>query len=145
MKKVVLIMFALICFGATANAQTASGYCSLPGGEDYVNVDYYNDGHLAVSINTEKTVTNLLITVTCTETWVDIEQVQDGYDTYGRPRMVNKQKPQEKTYTLCNQTYYEDKLQSNRTNTIKEGVKPNHELNNHRYKYTVKVSNPRCK
>lgn len=145
MKKVVFLLLTLIFFGTTANSQTASGYCSLPGGEDYVNVDYYNDGHLAVSINTEKTVTNLHITVTCTETWTEIEKVQQGVDDYGRPRMVNMKKPQEKTYTLCNQTYYEDKLGSNRTNTITDGVKSNREQSGHSYNYTVSVSNPRCK
>ena len=139
MKKMFLIMFALICFGAMAKAQTASGYCSLPGGEDYVNVDYYKDGHLAVSVNTEKTVTNLHITVTCTETWTEVERVyQDG-------SYVSKKTPQEKTYTLCNQTYYEDKLGSNRTNTITDGVKSNREQSGHNYNYSVSVSNPKCR
>lgn len=139
MKKVFVIIIALICFGAMAKAQTASGYCSLPGGEDYVNVDYYNDGHLAVSVNTEKTVTNLHVTVTCTETWTEVEKV------YQNGSYVNKKNPQEKTYTLCNQTYYEDKLGANRTNTITDGVKSNREQSGHNYNYSVSVSNPKCR
>ena len=145
MKKVLLLLLALICFGATAKAQTATGYCSLPGGEDYVNVDYYNDGYLSVSVNTEKVVTNLHITVTCKETWTEIEQVQEGYDEYSRPRYVNKKKPHEKTHTLCDRTYYENQLLSNRTNKIEDGVKKMYEQQGHRYQYTVTVGNPRCK
>lgn len=136
-------MFALICFVATAKAQTASGYCSLPGGEDYVNVDYYNDGHLAVSVNTEKTVTNLSIKVTCVEKWTEIEKIQ-GLDNSGRPITVEKKKPKEVTHTLCDKTYYENQLISNRTNKIEDGVKKMYEQPGHHYQYTVTVGNPRC-
>lgn len=139
MKKAFVLVFVLICFGATAMSQTATGYCSLPGGEDYVNVDYYNDGHLSVSINTEKTITNLHITVTCTEKWIEIEQV------YQNGRYADKKTPREKTHTLCDQTYYENQLLSNRTNKIEEGVKRMNEQSSHQYQYTVSVSNPRCK
>lgn len=135
----------MIYVGVTAKAQSGSGYCSLPGGEDYVNVDYYNDGHLAISVNTEKTVTNLRVTVTCTETWTEIERVQQGYDEYGRAKTATKQKPQEKTYTLCNQTYYTDNLRSNQTNIVRDGVKANNEKSDHLYSYTVSASNPTCK
>ena len=145
MKKVLLMTFALICFGFVAKAQTATGYCTLPGSEDYVNVDYYNDGYLAVSVNTEKTVTNLHIVVTCTEKWVENEKVQQGVDDYGRPRMVTKQIPREKTHILCDRTYYEDKLLSNRTNKIEEGVKKMNEQSTHTYQYSVSVKNPTCK
>lgn len=144
MKKVLLMTLVLICFGAMAKAQTATGYCSLPGGEDYVNVDYYNDGHLSVSVNTEKTVTNLHITVTCTETWVEIEEIKDGVDEYNHPRMVKRKTQKKETHTLCNQTYYEDKLKSNQTNRIDEGVSKMYERSDHRYEYKVTVSNPKC-
>ena len=144
MKKVLLLTFGLVCFGFMAKAQTATGYCTLPGGEDYVNVDYYNDGYLAVSVNTGKTVTNLHIVVTCTERWIEIEKEQQGVDEYGRPRMVNKKIPKERTHTLCDRTYYEDKLHSNRTNKIEEGVKPMREQYDHTYQYSVSVKNPTC-
>lgn len=139
MKKALVFLVALICFGIAAKAQSGTGYCNLPGGEDYVNVDYYNDGHLAISVNTEKTVTNLHVTVTCTHEWQDIQQVYEN----GRP--VDKKTPRSETITLCNQTYYTDNLKSNQTNIIRDGVKPNKENSHHRYTYTVSASNPRCK
>ena len=130
MKKILFVIVSFLCLEAYANAQTASGTCKLPGTYDYVNVDYYDDGHLAVSNQSGMKITQLRITVKCTIT----------YD-------VTKQNPVSKTVTVCDKNFYD--IAPNQTTILEDGVKSRNDIDVKsryaKYEYTVSVGNPICK
>lgn len=103
MKKLLLALI-LVFLGIVSQAQTASGSCKLPGTYDYVNVDYYEDGHLAVSNQSGMVITQLHITVTCKGCLI----------IDSSPRSTH-------LITLVDQTYYD--IAPNQTTIITEGVK----------------------
>ena len=120
--------------GTYANAQTASGTCKLPGTYDYVNVDYYDDGHLAVSNQSGMKITQLRITVKCTIT----------YDITEKNRVI---RTESKTVTVCDKNFYD--IAPNQTTRLEDGVKSRSDIDVRRrdakYEYTVSVGNPICK
>lgn len=92
-------------------AQTATGSCKLPGSYDYVKVGYYDDGHLAVSVQSNMSLAELHITVTCTATWT--EQINRGgghYDYVERS----------KDLTLCDKDFYN--IPCCQTSMLNDGV-----------------------
>lgn len=107
MKKIVLLLVSLFCISMAVVAQDASGSCKLPGTYDYVSVDYYRDGHLAVSNQSEIKITQLHIKVTCME-------------TQRRPD-VSGDVPIQSQRTLVDQTFYD--IAKNQTTRITDGVK----------------------
>lgn len=128
MKKMFLFVVSLFCITMAVNAQDASGYCQLPGTYDYVNVDYYRDGHLAVSNQSGMVITQIRIKVVADETW----------DANGELQKHQK--------VLCNQTYYD--IPPYQTTKITEGVSGFSEqgwVMNYKYKLKVDVGNPNCK
>ena len=128
MKKLFLFVVSLFCITMTVIAQDASGSCKLPGTYDYVNVDYYRDGHLAVSNQSGMVITQLRIQVTAVETW----------DANG--------KPQKRTKSLCDRTYYD--IPPYQTTRITDGVQTFNEqgyVMDYKYKLEVSVGNPICK
>lgn len=134
MKKVILLIAAFICVGFYANAQTASGNCKLPGSSDYVNVDYYKDGHLTVSNQSTMKLTQLHITVTCTVTYNAPSKPGD----FGGKRTVTK--------TVCDKNFYD--IPAYQTTKLTDGVKSEDDIkvdNAVKYEYTVSVGNPICK
>lgn len=138
-KKLLLLVVSLFCITMAVNAQDASGSCKLPGTYDYVNVDYYSDGHLAVSNQSEMKITQLHVKVTCTE-------------TQRRPD-VSGDVPVQSQRTLVNQNYYD--IPANQTTRITDGVKscPTYETKNKngqtfeitRDNFVVEVGNAMCK
>ena len=86
MKKILFLLVSLFCITMTVNAQDARGNCTLPGTYDYVNVDYYRDGHLAVSNQSGMVITQLHITVIAVETWDanGKQQERGAPQSYGR-------------------------------------------------------------
>ena len=128
MKKLFLFVVSLFCITMAVNAQDASGSCKLPGTYDYVNVDYYRNGHLAVSNQSGMMITQLHIKVTTVETW----------DANG--------KPQKRTKTLCDRNYYD--IPPYQTTRITDGVQSFSEqgyVMNYDFRFEVSVENPICK
>lgn len=129
MKKLLLMLVAIFGISFTVNAQTSSGSCKLPGTYDYVNVDYYSDGHIVVSNQSGMVITQLHITVKIQETW----------------EANGKQKHREQT--LCDQNYYD--IQPYQSTRIEDGVKELGRRGDYMLKYNnsieVTVSNPICK
>jgi len=115
MKKLVLTLLALVGISFAVKAQEASGSCKLPGTYEYVNVDYYSDGHLAITNNSGVKINSLKVKVTYTK----------GNNTK----------------VLYNQTIY-DGIPADMTTTIKEGVE---KCSNCDGTFTVEVGNPICK
>ena len=140
MKKLIVLVASVVCMGLSANAQTASGTCKLPGTYDYVNVDYYeSDGHLAVSNQSGLKITQLRITVKCTITW---EEKDYSAENYGNNKTMSK------TVTVCDKNFYD--IAPNQTTTLSDGVKSKKDIyigqgNATRYEYSVTVGNPICK
>lgn len=134
MKKVALLSLMLFGILGVSNAQNASGACKLPGTNDYVNVDYYNDGHIAVSVQSDMKITQMPIRVTCKITWT--EKVRNEYG-----QTVTEKR--EETKTLCNKTFYD--IEPNRTTSLSDGVEALTEQRNKKYEYSVSVGNPICK
>ncbi len=134
MKKIFLLFASIAFMGLCTNAQNASGACKLPGTNDYVNVDYYNDGHIAVSVQSDMKITQMPIRVTCKITWT--EKVRNEYG-----QTVTEKR--EETKTLCNKTFYD--IEPNRTTSLSDGVEALTEQRNKKYEYSVSVGNPICK
>lgn len=137
MKKKLLFLVSLFCISIAMNAQDASGNCKLPGTYDYVNVDYYSDGHLAVSNQSGMVITQLHIKVVVIETWD-----ADGRDSKGRVQT----RPQTRTKVLCDRNYYD--IPPYQTTRITDDVQKFNEQGyvvNYKYKYEVSVGNPICK
>lgn len=107
------------------NAQDGSGTCKLPGTYDYVNVDYYKDGHLAVSNQSGMKITQLHITVTVTHTWTS-----DG-------------EKHEIVKTVCDKNFYD--IPANQTTRLTDGVQTYDDKGYGKHTYKVKVGNPICK
>ena len=128
MKKILFLLVSLFYITMTVNAQDASGNCTLPGTYDYVNVDYYRDGHLAVSNQSGMVITQLHIKVIAVETW----------DANG--------KQQERTKTLCDRNFYD--IPPYQTTLITDGVQTFKEqgyVMDYNYNLEVSVGNPICK
>lgn len=134
MKKILMLIAAMSIMGFCTYAQNGSGACKLPGTNDYVNVDYYNDGHLAVSVQSDMKITQLRIKVICEITWK--ETVTNEYGD----KSVKERK---ETKTLCDKTFYD--IAPNQTSSLREGVQPLTEQRNKKYNYSVSVGNPICK
>lgn len=129
-----VLIAAIVCTGLYANAQDASGNCKLPGSYEYVNVDYYKDGHLAVSNQSGMKLTQLHITVICTVTYNAPSRPGD----YGGKRTM--------TETICDKNFYD--IPANQTTKLTDGVKSENDIrveNAVKYEYTVNVNNPICK
>ena len=132
MKKILVLIAAIICTGLYANAQSASGSCQLPGSNEYVNVDYYDDGHLAVSNQSGMKITQLRISVLCTVKY----KGENGEE-------------ETKSEFLCNKTFYD--IPANKTTRLTDGVKSRNDIQREisgrisRFHYEVKVENPMCK
>jgi len=128
MKKILFLLVSLFYITMTVNAQDARGNCTLPGTYDYVNVDYYRDGHLAVSNQSGMVITQLHIKVIAVETW----------DANG--------KQQERTKTLCDRNFYD--IPPYQTTLITDGVQTFKEqgyVMDYNYNLEVSVGNPICK
>ena len=123
-----MVLFAM---GLIASAQDGSGSCKLPGTYDYVNVDYYKDGHLVVSNQSGVKLTQLHIRVTCTDTWF----------------ANNGTQKKTATVVLCDKNFYD--ILPNQSTSLTDGVKSGMES---RYKasggklsdFKVEVGNPMC-
>lgn len=80
MKKVLLILFALICFGATANAQS----CKISGANDGSTVmvtNHWQEGstvHVDLENDSEKTCANVVVKV-------EVKYVYKGNHVVGGP------------------------------------------------------------
>lgn len=80
MKKLFLIMFALICFGATANAQS----CKISGASDGSTVmvanDYLDGNKIVINLenDSEKTCANVTVEVEVTYTYSHIKETYTG-------------------------------------------------------------------
>ena len=115
MKKFILLVVCAT-FSFFANAQKATGTCKLPGAYDYVKVGYYDDGHLAVSNQSQIGLAEIHITVTCTASWKERHDRPDGF---GNDRSTWVEKSE--TITLCDQDFYN--IPCCQTTTISDGVK----------------------
>ena len=104
--KRLLFVSLLVAIGFVSRAQIASGSCKLPGTYDYVNVDYYEDGHLTVSNQSGMKITQLHIKVTYVL-------------TASRPEIPGDV-PIVGTFTPVNQNYYD--IEPNKTTEIWDGV-----------------------
>lgn len=129
MKKLLLLFVSIFSISFAVNAQTASGSCKLPGTYDYVNVDYYSDGHIVVSNQSGMIITQLHITVKIYETW----------EANGKQNKTSE--------TLCDQNYYD--IQPYQSTRIEDGVKKLGRRGDYMLKYNnnieVTVGNPLCK
>lgn len=139
MKKLLLLFVSIFSISLAVNAQDASGSCSLPGSYDYVNVDYFRDGHLAVSNQSGMMITQLHIKVTCNKHLACEEK-----DIYKNT-----------TITLVDKNFYD--IPPYQTTLIKnDDIKPSEDYER-KYngkgplirvsysKYSVEVDNPNCK
>ena len=99
------MMFLVVFSGLVCRAQAGSGTCQLPGTYDYVNVDYYGDGHLVISNDSGMKLTQIHITVT-------------GQVTITHP-FVPGDVPVVYNFTYVDQTYYD--IEPGNT-TISDGV-----------------------
>ena len=121
-------------FGIIVYAQDASGSCKLPGTYDYVNVDYFENGHIAVSNQSGMIITQLHITVTCDEIYYTHESIN----------YKDVKTKKQRTVTLCDKNFYD--IQPYKTTNLTDGVK---EFKKHgydsEYRITVTVNNPICK
>lgn len=137
MKKVLVLLVALVCFGATAKAQDASGSCKLPGTYDYVSVDFYKGesngmGNLTYSVQTNEfaSLNEVKVVVKAKICTKQGSKDRDGKIT---------EEPVWETYTL-----FDDKLRdipTNRTNTKNVPMPKYYVIKN----ISVTVSNPICK
>ncbi len=118
MKKIVIVLIAMIGFAFAAKAQDGSGSCKLPGTYEYVNVDYYAAGHLTITNSSGVDIHQLRITVTYT-------------DSKGN------------TKTLCNKTFYgSPAFAANMTSETTDGVQKCSSCDGGTFKVTV--GNPIC-
>ena len=99
----------------SAYAQTATGSCKLPGSYDYVKVGYYDDGHIAMSNQSQMGLAEIHVTVTCKATW---KYRQDRPDGFGNDNSTWVEKSE--TITLCDKDFYN--IPCCQTTMLTEGV-----------------------
>jgi hypothetical protein len=134
MKKILLFFVTVFSISFAVNAQDASGSCKLPGTYDYVNVDYFERGNIAVSNQSGMIITQLHITVTCEETYYI-----HNYENYKEVTTKKHRK-----ITLCDKNFYD--IQPYQTTNLTEGVQAFKKYGkDSEYNISVSVSNPICK
>lgn len=153
MKKILTIFASIFLISLYSNAQSGSNSCRIEGG-GYIQADYYEDGRLVISNQSEQKTTSVKVNVTCTITYWDYEKyMAEETDYSGFTREVEKKKKvkKQKDVTIFNGTLYDfEKYSSteipNSRNSVKIKAKKDFQMSEAiKYDYTVIVGNPMCK
>lgn len=135
MKSNLLFLMCLL-FAAHVSAQTASGMCSLPNQNTYINVNYYDEGYFIISNQSGLPISEVKVTITCVQRWTTTHKSPyDGGTVYDQHSRV---------VTLYDGTVYD--LPTYQSVKIMEKVSSI--TYSDKYKITditVSVSNPICK
>lgn len=152
MKKLLALVAFVFSISLYSNAQSGSNSCRIEGG-GYIQADYYEDGRLVISNQSESKTTSVRVTVTCTVTYWVSETYYD-YDPYGN--RIEKERPVKKTkhVTIFSGTLYDFEPYSsteipNSRNSVsikaQKDFAERSSVKETRYDYNVTVGNPICK
>lgn len=152
MKRFLTIIVTIFCMSIYCIAQPGSASCKIEGG-GYIQADYYEDGRLVISNQSEHKTASVNVTVSCTITYpkmVDYEVEET--DFYGEKQTVTKQKrvKDTKTVTIFNGVLYDFEQYSsteipNNRNKVTIKAKKDFQIRDAiKYEYTVRVGNPIC-
>lgn len=156
MKKILIALsLVVLFFTPTTFAKSifstdgGDGYCRIDGG-GYVQVNYYDDGRIIVSNQSDKPTVSINVTITCS--YEEPYTVYDGYDNNGR--QISRTEFRSKKATIFSGTIYDFPAYSN-TEIGKNGnsknsvtIKAKNDFASRgcrNFDYTVRVDNPICK
>lgn len=142
MKKILIVLSIVATFfvsnafaNTVQNNDGGRGSCRIDGG-GYIQANYYEDGRIVVSTESERDVAVANVKVTCT-----YKAHQIKYDDYHRPQETYVSK----TVIIFNGSLYN--IPKNQTKQFTDGIKKKSDFagrNDKDFIYTVTVSNPVC-